>query len=358
MFSGEVLYFIQIWVMINILIILGLTSSIYIVQFISARNKARKTKTTDELLRIFHASLAASSDKKLITIPSLSAKHHYFDIILTINKFEEDIENNAVWLKLREQLAKEQLVATARKYAKSRYWFKNFQALMCFNFYMDATDDLLVEKLLHSKIPIITLHACRVAIKYSMPRAINTVIDWLNETRKPNRSLYIHYFKSSSQEVITLLLERFLKEDHPYIKVGLYDIFANLLPQQQLLAMTLIDSNAELLELKLAALRMLSHLQPENLGELLAAEHQDEHWEVRALIAKQMGIYAVTEKANILLSLLKDSEWWVRLNAAHALLQLNDEGKQTLLQLNKEDDLYAYEAAQHALQHYNKKLEN
>lgn len=50
--------------------------------------------------------------------------------------------------------------------------------------------------------------------------------------------------------------------------------------------------------------------------------------------------------------MLHDKEWWVRVNAAHALLKKGKEGMDILKQQSPKLDRFAYDAAQEALKQF------
>lgn len=102
------------------------------------------------------------------------------------------------------------------------------------------------------------------------------------------------------------------------------------------------------LNLKIACLRALSELQnpvyEHNVIQMLDAEE----WEVRAAAAKGLEKVGTSDSFGPLLKMTSDPEWWVRHNAASALVSIPG-GKEYAQQIFRSDDQYAREAVADAL---------
>ena len=87
---------------------------------------------------------------------------------------------------------------------------------------------------------------------------------------------------------------------------------------------------SNVLELRIAAVRALSQLDPAANLDVLMGALTDSAWEVRAQAARALGESGVSEAVPVLARALSDRAWWVRRHSAYALAKLGLEGNAAL----------------------------
>ena len=103
-------------------------------------------------------------------------------------------------------------------------------------------------------------------------------------------------------------------------------------------------------EFRASAARLFGKLREPEGNELLLTLLEDSEWYVRATAARSLSTASASvEVCQLLRRRLNDSVWWVRSNAAYALASLKRAGTAMLLQALGDDDRFARDAALSAL---------
>ncbi len=79
-------------------------------------------------------------------------------------------------------------------------------------------------------------------------------------------------------------------------------------------------------EVRLNAVRALSSIGDPSVAKAISMLADDPSWEVRSIVISSLGRLRASDHTEILLEALSDPEWWVRQNAAQALLELGEKG--------------------------------
>jgi len=104
----------------------------------------------------------------------------------------------------------------------------------------------------------------------------------------------------------------------------------------------------EVPKMKIACIRALERLGEPDMCPVIISSLHDEDWMVRAVAAKNAEVCS-DAVAEALESVLKDSNYYVRINAAQALSKLGEKGKAALIRLTSSDDHFARDMAQYIL---------
>ncbi|MCH7471625.1 HEAT repeat domain-containing protein [bacterium] len=107
------------------------------------------------------------------------------------------------------------------------------------------------------------------------------------------------------------------------------------------------SSDKEKVVRALKALGKISH--PMSIDEILRRVTHEE-WEVRAQAVKAIGQLEIEEAVPVLGQALSDSAYWVRRNAAEALVALGEPGYRELSRFEEFEDIYAQDAARYQLE--------
>jgi hypothetical protein len=112
-------------------------------------------------------------------------------------------------------------------------------------------------------------------------------------------------------------------------------------------AMYVISKN---LDIRVNALKAIGSINDLSAVKLVFEALSDPAWEIRAVACNIVGDMSLKGAAYRLIPLLKDESWFVRKNAAQALLHLGKIGKMTLVGYLEIDDAFARDIIVHTLE--------
>jgi HEAT repeat protein len=101
-------------------------------------------------------------------------------------------------------------------------------------------------------------------------------------------------------------------------------------------------------EMKIVCIRALEKLGEPDMYPIIISGLQDEDWRVRAAAAKNAEVFSEMV-VDALASVLKDRNYYVRINAAQALSKLGDKGIAVLTRYTSSDDHFARDMAHYML---------
>lgn len=276
---------------------------------------------------------------------------NHFQVLIDIIPKMDEKTNLPFWKPLRERIIKEILLPQARKKVFSKYWKARFSALQCFDFRIEPDDINLLPPLIKDEVFIISLNAARIAIEHPTPNLINTIIDTYAQGRKLQQNTFgsiITKF-ANKEGIIPVIFERLIGEKNVYVKAFCYRLLAQLQQQQELtptLEEDLISPNRDLV---IAVLLYLTHNADTKSIQIIRQHLSNNDWEIRTIAAKCIGILKDKDSIPQLDQLLKDSQWWVRHNAAKALANMGITGIDVLKAQRPDVDRFAYEISQYVL---------
>ncbi|RKX97281.1 MAG: hypothetical protein DRP54_09260 [Spirochaetes bacterium] len=108
--------------------------------------------------------------------------------------------------------------------------------------------------------------------------------------------------------------------------------------------------NSPNIDVRIAALSALGKINDLTSVKLIFEALHNERWEIRAIACNLIGEMGLKGASYRLLPLLQDKNWWVRRNAAYALVNLGKIGIHTLLNFLETSDRYARDIIAHALE--------
>jgi len=199
---------------------------------------------------------------------------------------------------------------------------------------------------------------CTKALKDHNPRVVSSAIIALGEIReKDTIPAILNFFAVCSAAhawLIAAILPFFGSVTYPFIKPYFRP---HLLPPEKLVLLVkivtnfkLTESTAELitlytteenLDVKINALMALGKINDLSSIKLVLDALRDPQWQIRAVAANIIGSMALKGSVWRLLPLIKDKNWYVRKNAAHALVKIGKIGIHTLITYLEIDDRYA-----------------
>ncbi len=249
---------------------------------------------------------------------------------------------------LKKQLFTLVLKPVAIKWASSYSGFKRNQAAMCYLYGLDADDRKRIFRLLNDTTLLISMNAGLSIVQFGDDEQINNIITTFSQGRRLQQSLLAKMITRGPRDLSPIIIERLQVEPNPYVKTFCYRLLCEF-PQQTIAPIAKEDFNINVVDLKIAIIRYYMHCQDKEKNELIYELAMDNHWEVRAAIAKALGAIPGDKSIQLLAHLLCDLEWWVRVNAANALIEQGAKGIEVLHNQSPDKDRFAYETAQKAL---------
>lgn len=265
-----------------------------------------------------------------------------------IDKFEKKRQQG--WLNIRDKLLAEILLPIARKNAYSTVWLKRYMAVKCFLHKVEENDQEIVIDLLSDRVPIVAINAIPLAFKLKSTRAIEKIIKNIAAERRLSQTVFLREFEGSQEVVFPIIKKMLHHEKDPYIRATCYRLI-KIFPKKYYIGQYIKkDIKSKVLELKLTAIRSLTHAPKSQAEPILNALLKNKVWQVRVAAIQSLGDFKDPKYIFTITSCLEDPTWWVRFNAANALKKYGERGIKILSSLDPEKDLYAFEAAQHVLQ--------
>lgn len=241
---------------------------------------------------------------------------------------------------LHPQIITECLQPTARKFARSKQWLKQYIATQCYQVILNgaALDEDHVIQLLQSDVFLVSLHAAELIFQCPTQKSVDALIDTFAEGRSLNRSLcrdVLGKIELPNEK----LLNRYIKEKWmaettkntiknqvtTYRKIFCYQLLEICVSEPLSFTSVKTDIHLGHLDLALAAMRYFAKqmtYQDKAVSQLIDVLH-DSRWQIKATAAKLLGEMHAAKAKSALTALLKDDERWVRHNAAYALSLLN-----------------------------------
>ncbi len=256
------------------------------------------------------------------------------------------------WRQIRSNLIATLIMPRAKHFATAKNWYKRYTACQAFFLENDHQDETLLIQLIHDPIPLVAVNAAMLAIKSRSQPMIDAVIDSFSKGRRVQQSLYTQIMATAPPTLIPFIQHRLKHDTDPYVKIFCYRVLMIFFPDPNTVKSALLDLQSDNINLKIAVIEYIAYQDPafaeSHFGHFL--EHKN--WEIRAKTAKIFGEIQAQKMLTPLEKALRDPAWWVRINAAEALAQLGDKGKNRLNRQDPAVDQYAYDAAQRALAKY------
>jgi len=253
-------------------------------------------------------------------------------------KFEKECKN-AHWQLIRNDLINISIIPLARIAALRSDVPSKVLAAESFCFIENKTklDEELILKLVNDTTPFVYLNGIRAALVYGSKNTIDALI--LRYAQEPwlAQSSNLKIFNSRQPEIHNIVLQILSQSKDPKIRAACYNILLHF-PAEKIGNNTLIDCISKNLNLKLSALKFISHVNREQAIQILKQELQDPHWIVRLTAIDKLSDLEASESVTAIEALLNDSEWWVRLRAAKALRAFGVENKLILKAINIDPD--------------------
>ncbi len=228
---------------------------------------------------------------------------------------------------------------------------KRLRATRIFIMFSSSYDSPQIIKLLKDK-PAVRLAAIDSLARVPNEEAFSQIFDSFAKDPDPNIQEYMNVMFSLGQKSENLI-KKYLKKPLSLKKKDLLIEIIGAIPLPNLFPELLMFSNHPEMEIRASTARALGNLNtplPEIIQTLMNLA-QDESWEVKAQALKGLGKLQSQSALDVLTESLYSSNWYCRLNAGFALLQLGKRGIERLKQISSQKkDKYAAQMAQMVLE--------
>lgn len=252
------------------------------------------------------------------------------------------------WEQKKIEIVKDYALPQARKYIDKRDWKKRYLLVSCFDYYLSLDDLSLLNQLINDTNAIISFNAMRIASKFGDKELLKSVLFKLNQAPHPFHAFVIRSFSRSPVwgEVIK---EELISADDPWIKKICYEILNMIGPTPDFFEVAQADSFNQNNNIRLAAIRVLPHIDRDRYFQVYKKLIHDENWMVRNAIVKTLREIKDTDAIELLADSLNDPVWWVKANAAKTLSLYGEQGQQVLSKFKGTKEIAGYEDAAYLL---------
>lgn len=192
--------------------------------------------------------------------------------------------------------------------------------------------------------------AARSLATIGSPQAIEAIVEILDRPELLNTPRVLEIVQSMEgqmKEPLRRLLDS--PDHHPAAKLLAIDLVGDLRDFSMLdtLHQILQSSDKEKVVRAVKAIGKIS--APFSIDEILRLAH-DRAWEIRAQSLKAIGLLQIDEGIPLLIDGLGDRAYWVRRNAADALVTFDEKGYEALQAVQQSDDAFARDMAHYELE--------
>lgn len=340
----NVLLFVKIIAIIQICLIVSSAFIIYLTHMFFIFKQRQNEIIIKKIQYLFDMFLIKT--KKLASNNIIFLKKNIYEVLTVLS----NMENTSHIDILITHLIHDVFLPTGRKFFNARGWYKRYIATQCFFYGYTEEDRPRIQKLISDKISLISINAGKISVQYEDSLLINTMLDVASKKRRLQQSVYIDLILKSNKDISPVLIERLQREKNIYTKITCYRILSALPPRKDLVSTVYEDIALNNTDLDIAIITYVMHSEAEEKNKILfyyASHNQNSN--VKTIVAKKLGDINTDKSYDILKKMLRDSNWWVRLNAATSLKHMGDRGLAILKEQSPDVDKYAYEVAKYVL---------
>lgn len=207
--------------------------------------------------------------------------------------------------------------------------------------------DRLIE-MLKDKNPEVVAVTIRALSRIGLVKGLKGILEILPhllDKGMVSRKTIETFFLNFGNDAVPVLLQHAQHSEYPTITASLLEVLSNINAQKALpLALDLVNSPNP--EIRAKALKLIGNTagQEDRLGERIAPLLDDPVWFVRLQAAKALGNINYKKATEMLGGLLLDEKWHVRNAAATALTKFGDDSLDVFLKTLRYKDVYAKES--------------
>lgn len=345
----KVIYIVKFVSIFQVTLIVIFIALLYLTKIFVVSIEKRKKETRDEIVNKlnwhFNNSVSVASSPKTMKLLKKSIE----DVLFFLSELEKNKKESEHLRHFLEELSELVLKPSARTLSRSRKWLNRYVATLCFSYGFDEKDKLMILQLINDDIVLVSVNAAKIAVKFRNSFLINAMISYFSQGRRLQQSAYVELISKDNHNISSIIEDRLQEEKDLYVKIYCYRLLNKLPLSNNIIDKVKEDLEINSIDLKIAILNYISKIDDELKNDLLYTHAQAPHWEVKAVVAKLLDKVDSKKSLGLLDNMLKDSEWWVRINAAHTLGKKGKEGIEILKNQSPELDKFAYETATEVL---------
>ncbi|WP_133131250.1 HEAT repeat domain-containing protein [Legionella yabuuchiae] len=248
-------------------------------------------------------------------------------------------ETKALNSKEKAKLVERYVLPVARPFYDSKHWIKRYTLLEAYSYVVLDEDKKRLCALIEDELHIIRVNAVHVVLKLSDKELFRKALNQLQKEGDLPNKIYIAQVEPNE------LLMRFLKEELEQTKdvdrkILCYRILEHLKPSEEIFELALRDLSSEKMECQLAVITVLAEANPDKAKYKLLELLNHPHWLVRNKAVRALGNLQIKDTMQAIAHCLNDDVRWVRINAAKALLQFGEQGKELLSHYKESKESY------------------
>jgi HEAT repeat protein len=300
------------------------------------------------LKRVMVEAVTQRTLEPIIKYPQGLLRLEYVVMIFEEMELDARINSYFYWSEVKYYIAVNYMLPLARLNSQSGSWYQRSLAARAFAAYPLKSDIQIIEQLINDDVPLVKLGASLAAVKLGHFSPIKQMVIMMESESRYLRNICHSFVVKNDLAVQQTIRTMLQQESDPFVRKISLDIICSKLRDKDFWIIQ-DDLQSAHKDLKMAAIRALNGMSVELVQPILEFNLSSSDWEIRSLAAKMIGDYTITEAIPMLLSSLKDRQWWVRINSAYALTKMGDIGIRVLQGIREQDDVYAYEMAQSIL---------
>lgn len=271
-------------------------------------------------------------------------------ILESINSLGIEYKKENHWIELRNAFLLYIAVPLARKKALSSKLTNKLLAAQIFSLQCLKDDEKILLNLFAEEDSIIQMYSLKALISIVSKEAIKIVIDRLSEERGMNQSIFLNILKNSSKEIAKIACEELKNSQDPNRRAICYKILYRSDIEEMNIFPSAKDIYSENMALRFSVIKFLGLCEPKRSLPILLSLLKDPEWQIRVKALRAMENFKKEDMAEKVGKCLTDENWWVRYDAAKLLKKMGENGLLVLKSQKEDKDLFAYEAAQFVLE--------
>ncbi len=268
-------------------------------------------------------------------------------LVETLENFDQRIID-IKWQELKRNILDRYLRKQAKKYAVNRSWLKRQLAARAFIMDPSKENEPYLAVLLHDPKFLVRV-AAAIAITQGTNRELFfKVIEQMSKETSLSRFSYRDAILKGNAEKFIWIEELLKSATDPSVQAICLDLLSTR-TTPNLFHLILPFIYGENNECRLLAIKILKQIPDNDSHSVLMYLLTNKDWKIRAETLKDLDLTVVRKGISKIEDLLRDPNWFVRLQAALAIKKLGAQGLQILSSQNPSNEPAAYEISQYVI---------
>jgi hypothetical protein len=332
-----------VWILaIEVIFLACITAAIILIKWGAKQRKQKNDALLKSLTDYLTKSYLAGAYQ-----PLPRNLNSYSHLIQAMEDFDKRIQDPK-WDNIKETILQKHLLLKANSNVSSSFWKRRQLAARVFFLApkFAAEQDLLA--LLHDSKYLVRVVAASIITKVGSKPLFFAMVDQMASEPTLSRYAYRDALLQMGSDRLTWLKELLETNSNPKIQSICLDIFGTR-TLSNLFSTILPYIYSDNKTLKLLAIKILKSIPSQQANDVLIHCLNDHDWEIRQEALQSMNPELAGKEIEKIQEMLKDPEWYVRLQAALALRKLGETGEQRLYRQTPHQSSVAHEISQYVL---------